>query len=333
MKTNKKKSSTARKLLPAVAMLAVSAVSLSSATYAWFTMNKEVTVQNMTIQAKAEGGLLISETQGYSASDVWDDSANTTAEVAAAKVALYPTSTANTSAWYHATSKTANNAANATAASTASDYKSTGYTVLTLASNELQTAAAGANGKKEVYYVDSGTSGYDADDAKYYLKYTYYLKTSTEGTTSLGLASGDQNLNISVVNVTGSTTSTELNKALRVGIEIGGKFYIFAPINGATTTYYVNAGSTATTAINSSASTHDVPLTVATGLSTLPGVKENGTPVYVYMWYEGEDANCKSENITATLDELTVNLEFKLTTLSAAATDSGVAVSTPAQGG
>ena len=67
-------------------------------------------------------------------------------------------------------------------------------------------------------------------------------------------------------------------------------------------------------------------MTVATGLTSLPGVKQNGTPVYVYMWYEGEDAACKSENVTATLDELTVNLEFKLTTLSAAATDSGVAV-------
>jgi hypothetical protein len=330
MKTNKKKSSTARKLLPAVAMLAVSAVSLSSATYAWFTMNKEVTVQNMTIQAKAEGGLLISETQGYGESDVWDDSANTTAELTAAKVALYPTSTANSATWYHATSKTANDAASASSGA-ASANKSDGYTTLSLASNELQAAGAGTNGKKEVFYADSGTSGYDADDAKYYLKYTYYLKTSTEGTTSLGLDSGDQNLNISVVNVTGNTNSTDLNKSLRVGIEIGGKFYIFAPIQGATLTYYVNASSTATTAIDSSANTHADPMTVATGLGSLPGNKTNGTPVCVYMWYEGEDANCKSDNITSTLDELTVNLEFKLVTLSADATDSGVAVS--AQGG
>lgn len=333
MKTNKKKSSTARKLLPAVAMLAVSAVSLSSATYAWFTMNKEVTVENLTIQAKAEGGLLISETQGYTASDVWDDSANTTAEVAAAKVALYPTSTANSATWYHATSKTANDAASATSGQ-ASGNKSDGYTTLTLTANQLQAAGAGTNGKKEVFYADTDSSNsYSDADAKYYLKYTYYLKTSTEGTTALGLGNGSQNLNISVVHVDGNTTSTELNKSLRVGIEIGGKFYIFAPISGATDTYYVNASSTATTAIDSSASSHNAPMTVATGLTSLPGVKQDGTPVYVYMWYEGEDANCKSENVTATLDELTVDLEFKLVTLSAAATDSGVAVSTPAQGG
>ena len=292
-------------------------------------MNKEVTVQNMAVQAKAEGGLLISETQGYGASDIWDDSANTTAEVAAAKVALYPTSTANSGTWYHATSKSATDSASATSG-TPSALKSDGYTTLSLASNQLQAAAAGANGKKDVYYVDSGTSGYDADDAKYYLKYTYYLKTSTEGTTSLGLGSGDQNLNISVVHVTGNSTSPDLDKALRVGIEIGGKFYIFAPVDGATTGYYVNASSTRTTAIDSSASSHAAPMTVATGLTSLPGVKASGTPVYVYMWYEGEDANCKSDNVTATLDDLTVDLEFKLVTLSSAATDGGVATtSTP----
>ena len=323
-KTNKKNPT--MKIVSAAAMLAVSASMLGTSTYAWFTMNKEVTVQNLAVQAKAEGGLLISETQGYGATDIWDDSANTIAELSGAKVALYPTSTANTAVWYHATSKTANNAANASSG-TASGYKNDGYTELTLASNQLQEAAAGENGKKDVYYVDSGTSGYDDDDAKYYLKYTYYLKTSTEGTTTLGLDEGDQNLNISVVNVTGSSVSTELNKSLRVGIDIGGKFYIFAPVSGATGTYYVNASSTATKAIDSSASGHDAPMAVATGLGSLPGVKQNGTPVYVYMWYEGEDAACKSENVTATLDELTVNLEFKLTTLAADAEDNGVATS------
>ena len=326
MRKNNEKRTDKRKLVAALGMLCLSGAMLVGTTYAWFTMNKEVTVQNLAVQAKAEGGLLISETQGYSASDVWDDSANTTAEVAGAKVALYPTSTANTSAWYHATSKTATNAAGATA-SAPSAFKADGYSTLTLASNQLQAAAAGANGKKDVYYVDSGTSGYDADDAKYYLKYTYYLKTSTEGTTNLGLDEGDQNVNISVVHVSGNTTSTELNKALRVGIEIGGKFYIFAPISGATTSYYVNAGASATTATDSSSSSHAAPMTVATGLTSLPGNKANGTPVYVYMWYEGEDANCKSDNITSTLDELTVDLEFKLVTLAADVTDNGVAVS------
>lgn len=53
MKNNKKKSSTARKLLPAFAMLTVSAISLSTSTYAWFSMNKTVSVSTMSISAKS----------------------------------------------------------------------------------------------------------------------------------------------------------------------------------------------------------------------------------------------------------------------------------------
>ena len=109
-----KKSKTNKKLASAAAMLLLSAAMLGNSTYAWFTMNREVSVVNMAVQAKAEGGLLISETSGYTADDIWDDQANTTTELAAAKVALYPTSTANSSVWYHATSKTANDAAAAT---------------------------------------------------------------------------------------------------------------------------------------------------------------------------------------------------------------------------
>ena len=317
----KKEKSNKRKLLSAIASLLLSAAMLSTSTYAWFTMNKEVEVRNLMVQAKAESGLLIAET----VNGVWDEAANTLAEIDDAKVALFPTSTANTSAWYHATSKSAANAANASQDG-ASELKSEGYTELELSSEEIQAAVAGSNGKKDVYYVDSGETGYDEADAKYYVKYVYYLKTSTEGTTNLGLTNGSQNVNISVVSVEGNENSTALNKAMRVGIEIGGKFYIFAPIEDATGTYFVNA-TTETTAIDSSASTHDTPMSIATALTSLPGMNGDPTPVYIYMWYEGEDENCKSENITATLDELTVNVEFKLVTLETNATDSGITIS------
>lgn len=319
----KKEKSNKRKLLSAIASLLVSAAMLSTSTYAWFTMNKEVEVRNIAVQAKAEEGLLINEVADKDDSH-WDEAVNTLAESDDAKVALYPTSTVNGTTWYHATSKSAANAANASQ-SGASELKSEGYTELELAPEEIQAAVAGSNGKKDVYYVDSGETGYDEADAKYYVKYVYYLKTSTEGTTNLGLISGSQNVNISVVSVEGNENSTDLNKAMRVGVEIGGKFYIFAPIEGATGTYFVNA-TTETTAIDSSASTHDTPMSVATALTSLPGMNGDPTPVYIYMWYEGEDENCKSENLTTTLDELTVKVEFKLVTLDADAEDVGIEI-------
>lgn len=58
--TNKKKSSAAKKLVPAVAMLTTSAVMLASATYAWFTLNKEVEVTGLSMSATTSDALEIS---------------------------------------------------------------------------------------------------------------------------------------------------------------------------------------------------------------------------------------------------------------------------------
>ncbi len=48
-----------RRLIPAIAMLLVSAVMLSTASFAWFTMNEQVTATGMQVQAKASGNLVI----------------------------------------------------------------------------------------------------------------------------------------------------------------------------------------------------------------------------------------------------------------------------------
>lgn len=58
---NKKKGNTAKKLLPAAMMLAVSASMLGTSTYAWFTMNKTVTVTGMEMKTKVGSNLLISD--------------------------------------------------------------------------------------------------------------------------------------------------------------------------------------------------------------------------------------------------------------------------------
>lgn len=58
--TNKKKSSAAKKLVPAVEMLTTSAVMLASATYAWFTLNKEVEVTGLSMSATTSDALEIS---------------------------------------------------------------------------------------------------------------------------------------------------------------------------------------------------------------------------------------------------------------------------------
>lgn len=61
MKTNEKKNTSAKKkLIPAVAMLTTSAVMLSTATYAWFTLSKTAEVTGLKMTATAGGSLEIS---------------------------------------------------------------------------------------------------------------------------------------------------------------------------------------------------------------------------------------------------------------------------------
>ena len=279
---------------------------------------------NMTVKAQSEGGLLISETAGHTADDQWDDVA--TANNLPLGVVLLPTSSSNTQAWYHANSKSANDEAGAAAAAL-SENLSGSYSTLSLITTDATTAAqAGTNAANAIYYVDGdSTSGYSAaGDSAYYVKYTYFLKTSNEnGVSGMGLDADKQCLSIKDVTVTGNTNSAVLDKSIRVGVAIGGKFYIFAPlytgVDAANTpaAYYVFDGSAGTSNIQINA----IPANgvAYTDVASLNGVTTDAPlQADVYLWYEGEDPNCKSENITANLDQLVVGLKFELATNSTA---------------
>lgn len=303
-------------------MLSVSAAMLVSSTFAWFTMNKTVQATNMRVQAKADQGLLINEVATAGDSN-WDELATTNQTTG---IQLHATSTADTKTWYVAYSKKSNTAAAAAQGAASTDLTSDGYKTLGTApfATAVSTvdAIAGSNAKQEITYVDKD-AGTDYDPGEgYYVKYTYYLKSSADEITC-SLDAGGQSLQIKNVAVTNnenvgvSGTVEDLDAALRVAIVINNKAYIYAPVTGATTSYYVNAGSTATTTLSGDQ---------ATAMTKIPSVTENGTPVYVYLYFEGEDAKLKTDNVTSTLDNVTVSFDLSLVDNTAAATDNGVAV-------
>jgi hypothetical protein len=296
-----------KKLIPALAMLLVSATAMSSATFAWFSMNREVSATSMEVRAVAEQGILINEVQ--TANDTnWDSEATAKQAASADASLLYPASTTDGSAWYHAASKKSNSAAAATSGTKSGDiigdYETlSGLTAITAMS---KSATAGSEAKRE-------TMGAAADaPAGYYVRYEYYLKSSGQEITLKNEASGDQYVSVKSVTATATANegsgSTNLNKSLRVGIKMNSAFYIYAPVTGYTATYYVNASSTATNAI---AGTTVTP----TDLAKLPAASADGAKVEVFIWYEGEDANCMTDNATAAkLDDIKVDIVFSLDT-------------------
>ncbi len=281
-------------------------------------MNTTVTASNMQVKAVANQGILINEIA--TANDTnWDNAATTNQT---GGISLRATSTADTKTWVTATSKKSASAASATSSANSADLNGT-YTTLTTTASQV-AAVAGSNAEHNVYYVDdNGTSGYQ-DGEGYYVKYTYYLKSSADAL-ALSTAAGGQTLNISNVTVEGNTNTANLDKAIRVAVVLSNnagtttKAYIFAPLYDAAQTYYVGTTHATTTTLTGSQ---------PTVLDELPATTSNGVAVNVYIYFEGEDANLKTDNIVAALDNLTVSVDFSLVTNAAAVTDAGVTVPT-----
>ena len=280
-------------IIPALGMLLLSTAASVTGTVAWFSMNSFVNATNMNILAKAEEGIVISN----EAKSLWSDSAIATKSSA---VAVYPTSTATGATWCHSAS---NNADSAT-----SNNK---YSMLTLV-NQDTTNATGAG------YIDKDASGtFNEGDEAYYVKNAFFIKSSSEAIT--------KPLYVTSITTTLTTSySTNLNKALRVLVVQGSNSKVFAPFEGATTSYTVvtavgdndataNVEETdypTTTASVSAVAYNAVDTQLGNANIEIPGRNETPLRIDIYLYFEGEDANCKSTNLAANLDNIEVSVKF-----------------------
>lgn len=278
------------KLIPAVVMLLISAILVSTSTYAWFSMNTQVKATGMQIQAKSEGGIVIANESGTD----WSSSATASHNSVAY---LVPTSTSDVTIWYHNKSDEADNAKAGQAADT--------YTIVS-----SDTKWKNVDG---VQFIDvDGDNTLDTEENAYFLLNKFYIKSSAE-------AINPATLKINKVTATGASTSASLDASLRIAVKIGGYVYIYAPVTGATLSYSV-AHDTAVTATASTG--NGIVNTTAAGVANIPDntASTTGTtkPIeaQIFIYFEGEDANCKSSNITTTLDTLQVEVVFGTTDLT-----------------
>ena len=337
--TTAKRSSAQKKLIPAAGALMVSAAMLGTSTFAWFTMNKEVQVVGMEVKAHAEEGLLINEV-ATATSSTWDEQAQ--GKATAELISLRPASSHDLTTFWHANSKKSadeaglgddlSNTVEITAAS--GETPAVLYKDVTSIADEPIVAAADAAGgtqaETHVYYDqasfgDAAKTAYN-DGEGYYVKYTYYLKSSKS---DAALTVTNLQAQVKAVKTNGSS-DLALDNALRVGVKYGTTgMKIFAPVKnevaspngtattGPSTSYSVtnNAnGSTGTTVepvVASATGTFTAYTTINTAAETVPAVTSNGAPVYVYVWFEGEDVNCMSDNITAALAAYDITVNFK----------------------
>lgn len=327
---------TNKKIAGAAAMLLLSTTMLGTSTYAWFTMNKEVQVVGMEVKAHAEEGLLINEVKTAGDSN-WDEQAqgNGTPTL----ISLRPASSHDLVTFWHANSKKSADEAGLgddksnTVVITpgVGDAADTIYKDVTSIADQpivaAGDAAGGSQAETHVYYEDAsfgGGEGYQ-DGEGFYVKYTYYLKSSGDD----DLTVTDLQAQVKAVK-TSTSSDLALDNALRVGVKYGtSSMKIFAPVKnsvaspngtattGPSTSYSVtndatgSAGTSVSPVVATATGEFTAYTTINTAAETIPAVGSNGSPVYVYVWFEGEDVNCMSDNITSALAAYDITVNFK----------------------
>jgi hypothetical protein len=293
-------------------------------------MNKEVSVTGMEVKAHSEEGLLINEVAAAGDHN-WDELA-TGGWAANNAIELRPASTSNLTNWWHANSKKSNDEAGASGSSATVDtvntveftsgsyYKNIGSGSGIL-NTTLQSGSGGSQAETIVYFDNASfgehSGSYDNGEG-YYVMYKYYLKSSKNNTGTYDIDVDDFLVKVTATKQneenSGSDNNMALDKALRVGVMIDGHFQIFAPLYSDNQSYKVangaaSIGSTDVTAYGTSSSY--VSIDTGSAKIALPNVVNDGMEVDVYVWFEGEDANCISDNLTAVLDTYQIDINFK----------------------
>ena len=276
-----------RVMVASLAMLTLGAVSSVTGTVAWFTANNLVNASGMNIQAEAEQGIVVSN----EAKNLWKTSA--TASHTGADTQFVPTSTCTTTTWYHGF---ASNAANG------QEYES--IAAISPVDNITTPSAYGTAGDGVYGFLD--TSAWK----NVYLLNSFYIQSS-----SINAING-QSIFVRdfEAKVGENAPAQELSKSLRVAVIKHGAVspvVIVAPVSGADAEYAVGpVGSktnyTATTTTN-------VDTLIIDSNVNIPAYTSNGANALqydVFVYFEGEDEACKSNNIVASLEQLSVSFKF-----------------------
>lgn len=145
----------------------------------------------------------------------------------------------------------------------------------------------------------------------YFKKYDFIIRSSADG-----VPVDNVKLAVNALTVTAATTVSEsLSKTVRVGVKCGDTFYIYAPLADAAVT--INPGY----AYDDTAATKydlvgEVSCTASNGdafaltNNRIPAT-DTGITASVFVWFEGEDINCTSDNVKASCDDISVQVTFQ----------------------
>ena len=243
-----------RKLVPAFAMLMVAAIMMSTASFAWFSMSASVDATGMQVKAVADGGLVMSALIATA-----DGTPTVNDYVSAVQF--------GTGSWY---------------TNGAKELKPTS----TNGTKWFSATADTPDNHAATTRTELSISGWGTDTATYYLATKLFFMGSIEDA---------QKLTVKSITATAADgTSGNLNKAIRIAMRVDGTtWYYFAPNHASDATGLVHTATTTTTGDYTNLTKGTIPtsspVVIAENL-----VNTDAIEVEVYVYYEGEDPNCKS---------------------------------------
>lgn len=311
--TTTKKHGAAKKLIPAACMLLVSATTLVSSTYAWFTMNKEVTVTGMEVKTKVGDNLLISPDTLTSTAVNADSTFKSSMDVSLMQALLEPVSTINGNDFFYTSTFNVGGDGNALDKTDYIDYDTTG---LGAASNTTDY-----NNKFSENYAITKSIG----TAEGYKDYVFQLKANNTD-------SSTKYINLTNITLTqGAVNETASLQAFRTAVfvedlgtgstapagTIGTLKTILSNESGTSGANYFDNGK-AVDSINS-LDTVLQPNTAA-NLGTVAAGETKYLKVVVRLWLEGEDENCNNSVFNTLTDRWALNLTINLDNSTGGAT-------------
>jgi len=270
-------------------LMSLTAASGVTGTLAWFTAANTVTVSGLSMQAAAEQGIVIAN-EAHTTDAAWQTSATASHNGNGAQ--FIPTSTANTTNWYHGY---ASSAANGQLYEDIAEIT---------AEDTHASPAHGTDGDGVYGFLDTTTW------KNVYLLNSFFIQSSSVN----AIQAQDVYVRDFETKVGENAPSQDLSKSLRVAVIKHGKttpVIIVAPVAGADPTYEVGliGHKTSITATTKT----DVESLVVDSNVDIPAYTTNGANALqydVFVYFEGEDENCKSNNIAASLESLSVAFKF-----------------------
>jgi len=322
-----KKNSTKKKLVSAAAMLALSTAMLGSSTYAWFTMNKEVTLTGMEVRTHVGSNLLI-QNDTLASTSTLTESGYITDATQEIKAILEPVSTTTAKAtdfWYTLDAKADGSKLHTPIGDDTSatlnykDYDAYGLTATGTGFDSTNYT----NWFSQDYGVGKVNTIYASDSpaqAVGYVDYVFQLKATNTETT-------DQAINLTKLKLTYGA-ATDGDKAYRAAVfvsdaqDVNGTFKdwttniqdstnaditaaIYTPASAAN----FDAGKAVTGADSRGAVTY---VNAATAIASVPANSVKYYKVVVRLWIEGEDTTCNTSNFKVLTDSWKLDLQMEL---------------------